>query len=286
MTRHLILLTATALLVVACMLYPFFPGEYDGFAATLFAISHLIAFAGVLLVPLGAIWLALELRDRTRAQGGPSHATTRHRMAIASLAAATLVGIAASLIAFANIGRSLGLALILFCLWIATRLARKLNARRSAGTHAFNPVALYLVVLPLVALIAKFTLVGSASVFSRNRAIDNSAPMIADIERFREAKGHYPRSLVAVHRDYKPEVVGVERYHYEPSGDAYNLYFEHLAAALGTREFVMYNPRDEHEMTSHVEDLLTSTPAELALGRGYHAVHDAGRPHWKRFLFD
>lgn len=56
----------------------------------------------------------------------------------------------------------------------------------------------YIVVLPLVALIAKFTLVGYASVFSRNHAIDNSAPMIADIERFREAKGQYPRSLVAV----------------------------------------------------------------------------------------
>jgi hypothetical protein len=48
----------------------------------------------------------------------------------------------------------------------------------------------------------------------------------------------------------------------------------------------MYNPRDQHEMTSHDMDLVLLTPGELPMHRGYHGVHDAASPHWKRFWFD
>jgi len=92
---------------------------------------------------------------------------------------------------------------------------------------------------------------------------------LSDVERYREANGHYPPSLLSVWQDYKPAVKGVEQYHYEPNGDAYNLYFEHLASQLGTREIVMYNKRDEHQMTSHAMDLLLLKPPGLAVQRGY-----------------
>src|SRR5262245_48970604 len=62
-------------------------------------------------------------------------------------------------------------------------------------------------------------------------------------------------------------------------------FFEHLSFRLGTREFVVYNPRDEQVMTSHNMDLLQRT-GELGLRRGYYAVHDTPHPHWKYFLFD
>jgi hypothetical protein len=39
-------------------------------------------------------------------------------------------------------------------------------------------------------------------------------------------------------------------------------------------------------MTSHAMDLLTLTPTELAVQRGYYAVHSASRSHWKYFWFD
>jgi hypothetical protein len=80
--------------------------------------------------------------------------------------------------------------------------------------------------------------------------------------------------------------MGVRGYHYERSGEAYNLYFEHPAQPFGTREFVMYNKLDQHEMTSHDADLLLHTPAELAMQRGYYEVRETSRPHWKRFWFD
>lgn len=145
---------------------------------------------------------------------------------------------------------------------------------------------LYLVILPLVAAGFKFTLVASAVEFSRNRAIDNGAAFIADIERYHSAHGRYPHSLQSLHEDYSPGVTGVERYHYEPNGDGYNVYFRHLGTALSAWEIVMFNPRGEHEFTSHNADLLQYTREQLSRARGYFSVHDASRPQWKCFLFD
>ena len=64
--------------------------------------------------------------------------------------------------------------------------------------------------------------------------------------------------------------------------------FEQMALAFGTREFDVYNPRDEQAATSHKYDILQLTPEQLALEqtRGHYAVRDGPRPHWKYFLFD
>jgi hypothetical protein len=136
---------------------------------------------------------------------------------------------------------------------------------------------LYLVLLPIIAVAAEF---------SRNRAIENCVGLIEDIERFRNTHGRYPHSLQSLVEDYKPRVVCVERYHYEPSGDGYNVYFKHFAVALDVEEIVMFNPRDEHEFTGHNADILQYPPERLARSRGYFSVRDASRPKWKYFLFD
>lgn len=114
--------------------------------------------------------------------------------------------------------------------------------------------------------------------------IRNSAALIADIEQYRVANGRYPLSIVSVHPDYKPEVIGVKRYYYEASGEAYNLLFEHHSFSLGTVEIVMHNPLDQQVMTSHALDRLQLTPAQLAPDqtRGQYAVRDTSHPHWKQ----
>ena len=80
--------------------------------------------------------------------------------------------------------------------------------------------------------------------------------------------------------------MGVEKYHYEPSGESYNLFFEQPALAFGTREIVMFNPRDEQQMTSHTMDLLEYPLERLNRARGYYASGDAAHRHWKYFWFD
>ena len=145
-----------------------------------------------------------------------------------------------------------------------------------------------MVVVPIAVLLLQLVMAGPATEFSRSRAIRNSAWLIADIEQYRAEHGRYPASLLSVWEDYLPGLIGIKEYHYEASGEAYNLFFEHSNFRFGTREFVMYNPRDEQAMTSHKMDLLQLTPEELVLdrSRGHYAVHDAPHPHWKYFWFD
>lgn len=89
-----------------------------------------------------------------------------------------------------------------------------------------------------------------------------------------------------MNKDYKPGVIGIDKFHYEPRGEAYNLLFEQPATPLGTQEFVVYHPRGEQTATSHAMDLLEYTPETLERARGYYAVHNAPQSNWKYFWFD
>lgn len=266
------------------MLWPFLPGEYDPAAASLSIVAQGIAWAGLLLAPLGLIWLAYEFRNRSKRSGAASGKDAGYWLAMASIGAATTIPLGVAVGAFLNGGIALGIGTVAAWTYCVVKLLAKVRARRTAEMRSFNTAPLYVVVVPLMAFIARIALLGPASEFSRNRAIENSSDLIRDIEGYRDRQGRYPPSLLSVHRDYKPSVVGVEQYHYEPNGDAYNVYFEQLSLVFGTQEFVMYNKLGEHEMTAHKMDLLELSPAEIR--RGYHAVHAASRRHWKRFLFD
>jgi hypothetical protein len=145
-----------------------------------------------------------------------------------------------------------------------------------------------LIVIPCVLTLARVTLLPAAVESSRVRTIEGSAAFIRAIEGYRTAQGRYPLSLASVHDDYDSPTIGVERYHYEPSGQAYNVFFEQPTFPIGTQEFVMYNPLGEQLMIVHNQDLLESSPDAVARERDFHAraARDAGVRHWKYFWFD
>lgn len=215
-------------------------------------------------------------------------AGARYGIAIAALIVSSVVWFLASLSALVTSGRLLGLGAFAFWIYVVWRVWPRLKLLRSATPRPTSGLASCLLVVPVAVLPLQMSLADPATEFSRSRAIRNSAELIADIEQYRAANGRYPASLLSVWEDYLPGVIGIKEYHYEPSGDAYNLFFEQFSFRLGTREFVMYNPRDQQAMTSHKLDRLRLTPEQLALEqtRGHYAVHDAPHPHWKYFWFD
>lgn len=157
-------------------------------------------------------------------------------------------------------------------------------AYRRIKHKSFSALPVYLVFVPGIILIVQLILAAPLTERSRSIAIENSVEMISDIEAYYIKYGQYPASLFGVWPDYSPGIVGISHYHYEPNGEAYNLTFEQprfLLDDFGAREFVMYNPRDEHALESHAARRLT----QPELG-GWYAVHDTGVPHWKYFLFD
>ena len=266
--KDLLRIGAFTAIVILCTFLPFLPGRHDVLAVPLSSMAQAIGTAGLILVPVGALWMAAERVQRL----------ARWRFALRLLAFVMLAAVWAAVILVATVqgGFTLGIVSLACGVFVA----------RKAWSSSSVPT--YLVVVPLVVALVQLTLVDRAVAFSRQRAIRNSAPLIAAIERHRVTNGRYPESLLSVNPDIWPDVIGIAKYHYEASGDAYNLFFEQFTYRLGTREFVMYNPQDKHVMTSHALDILELTPDQLALDRrrGHYALHDGPSPHWKYYWFD
>ncbi len=278
MTVHLLCIAGATALIVLVTLLPFMPGSYDPLSVPLSAMARVSGFAGLLFVPVGALWTASAYWRRLSERD--------YAFAVTALIVGSIVSGILSMAAFALVGLLLGVVTLALATYAVFSMRRRIAILRTARPAWRGAPALYLLIVPLAVFLVQQALVPRAVEFSRDRAIRNAALLIADIERHRAARGTYPSSLLSVWKDYSPSVIGIERYHYEPSGDAYNLLFEQPAADLATREFVVYNPRDEQVATSHAMDLLQYSPEHLERRRGYFAVHETPHAHWKYFWFD
>lgn len=285
MLAHVLCMGALIGLIVLCTLLPFLPGRHDSLAVPLSVLAQMVAVASLLLVPIGGTWLVSTHRDGGSAGSARSRDIGRGHAITATVVFSTVlvvVCLGAAISGELTLGL-LGLVVSLSATW---KVISRLRAANWQTTPASTAAPYYLMVVPVGAVLLQLALVAPGIDFSRERAIRNSVPLIADIERYRVTRGEYPRSLLSVWKDYEPGIVGVSQYHYESSGDAYNLFFEQLTRQVGTREFVVYNPLDEQVMTSHDADILQLTPGELAPRRGFYGVQPTSHPHWKLFWFD
>lgn len=286
MTRHALQIGAITILALASMFYPFMPGTYDRMAVTLSGIAQISAVAGLLLVPLGTVWLLYEITLHRRRRGSVPQAAKRYWFAVCSLAALVVLG-AGVVLASLQAGPSLAIGVLLLSVY-AGRQVFAMKPLHSGAYSGFHPAPMYLIIVPGILATAYFGFLRTAVEISRHRTILGSTQFVSAIEAYHAAHGRYPPSLESVHHDYDPPTVGVERYRYEPHGQSYNVFFEQPTWPIGTQEFVMYNPRDEHMMIVHNQDLLESPQQQVEGERSFHAsrARDAGIRHWKYFWFD
>jgi hypothetical protein len=288
MILHIVRIAGLITLLVLATFYPFLPGKYDTLAMPLSGMAQIFGIVGLLLVPVGVIWLAYELRKRARAKRSLPTKARGYHFALAAVVAASIVALAISFGTFMGISLPLSLLTVGLWIYIGARLLPVLKLLKKAEAQNFNPAPLYLVFIPAVVFIFQLALATPAREFSRNYAIAQSAELRNDIEAFRARHGHYPKFLQAVNKDYHPSIVGIDQFHYAPHGDAYNLFFEQptFLFDFGIREIAMYNERDEHLMMSHAAWILTGASTEMKARQGWNAAHDASSPHWKYFWFD
>ena len=275
------LLAASAIvtLVIAVTFLPFVPGGHDPLAAPLSAIAWALGRVGLLLVPIGGLWLRQSAGHGAREVPPPW-------LVRVTLGTALLMAVMTVLVAFASSG-SLLLAAItgIFMGLLIARVRRRL--RGAEAREPIRPVApAALILAPLVVVVMQSALAAPIAAGARNRAIENAAPLIAEIEQYRSRRGAYPESLFSIWGDYKASVVGIERYHYERHGEAYNVIFKEPALGFGLRQFVVYNPRDAQRVTVHEHDRLLLDEAALdADNAGHTVVQPLAQRHWKAFLF-
>jgi hypothetical protein len=252
------------LLLAGAAVLPFAPGRYDPLAMPLAIAAITVARVGLLLVPVGGSLLLL------RSDAG------RARIAIAAMIVEALVWCAGGL-ALAVHSIALGVAWLALGIYAAWRWQP--GPKALGASRAF---AVTLLLVPPAAVAGQLLALSQVVDASRNRAIARSAAMIADIEAYRARHGAYPDALPSLWGDYRPDVIGVERFHYARAGDAFILYFEQPNVTFGTNEIVVYHPRDDHHFASHDQQLLRFS---IRAG-GWYAAEATGLPHWKAFRFD
>lgn len=276
-------------LLCLIILYPFLPGEYDRVAVGLSTMVQVFAVVGLLFVPTGVLWLVHEIQKQSRRMRNPPVRDRGYSFGLVSVVISLVVAAAVTLVAITGIGLLIGLLTIAIEVFIVARFVARRKVLKKARGEGFNPIPLYLVFIPLVVTLFQLVAAAPATDFSRTYAITHSTELIHDIEVFHATHGRYPNALQAVWKDYSPSVIGIEKYHFAPHGEAYNLYFEQprfLFDNLGTLEFVVYNLLDEQTMISHTAWILTLPPEELGSNQGWYAFQYAHEPHWKSFFFD
>ncbi len=271
---HLAVILGISTLLALCMVYPFLTGRYDRLAVPLSTMAQVFGVVGLALVPGGLLWLIIPRFG--------------FAFSVLTIAVGTCVALVLALFATLSVGNAFGVLTLAAWVYVLVRLIPKLKRLRNAQDRRFQPAPMYMVLLPVVVLGCQLAIAAPVARWSRDRAIVNAGQFIADIEQYHARHGRYPVSLQAQNRDYNPDVIGVEQYLYMSRGEAYNLSFEQprfLLDRFGTREWVVYNPRDEHRVYSHTAWLLP--PPDVAEpSQGWYASGETGYAHWRYFLFD
>jgi hypothetical protein len=260
------------LILILAMLLPHLPGRYDASAATLSFVIQVASYASLLLVPVGLAWIV-----------------SRHRVRLWRRLAFVMAGFIAFVTTVAAVAvNHLALGVILGLITIlgiqAAYRRTQADLQRVDGARSSFPLSLVCIPVVLVGFIT--VALPRAADWSRDRAIQHSAALIAEIESFHERRGHYPLSLQSLNRDVPTGVVGIERFHYEPNGEAYNLFFVRPSISLDASEVVMFNRRDEHRFASHELDILQFDGEPLDRRRGDRRRTILGQAHWISILFD
>lgn len=262
------------LVFVLClaMLLPYLPGRFDASASTLSFVAQVASYVSALFAPIGVAWLIFP--------------RARRLWITLTLGMLTLTGLVVVLAAVAVNQLALGLILGLTMATALRSAHRRLRSGVGEPSSDARWQPAYLVLVPVALIAFRSTAIPRAADWSRDRAIRHNAPLIAEIESFRERRGHYPLSLQSLHRDIPTGVIGLDRFHYQPSGDGYNLYFVRPHVEIDAMEVVVFNPRDEHHFTAHELDLLRYDGEELDLRRGDRRRTALAHPQWISILFD
>src|SRR5688500_10564246 len=83
MLAHVLRITGATAGIILCTVLPFLPGPYDSLAVPLSMIAQLIGLVGLVLVPVGAFWIAAERWSVLRRQ--------RYAFAVVALIAVAVV---------------------------------------------------------------------------------------------------------------------------------------------------------------------------------------------------
>jgi len=268
-SKQIIVLT----LLILGIIYPYFSGDFDRLAMPLSTIIQGFGILGIILSLLGLIWLLMPSKYKI--------------FTIISIYIFGFLIVVFTFFAYLISGILFGISILLILGLLLLKYRQRIIVPFEREAIAFFPI--YLIVLPVSILTVQLLIARPITDWSRDRTISNAKDYVRDIEIFYTRNGYYPKTLQAMYKDYYPNTVGVEKFHYLPFGNSYNLSFEQprfFLDVVGTKEWVVYNPRDEHRVYSHTSWFLLLSPQESEIRQGWYSSADTKHKHWKSFYFD
>jgi len=261
------------ILLIFGIIYPFMSGDFDRLAMPLSTIIQGFGVLGIILSILGLIWLLMPSKNKI--------------FSIISIYIFGFLIVVFTFFAYLISGILFGITIFFVLGVLLLKYRQRIIEPFERERIAFVPM--YLIVLPVFILTVQLLIAKPITDWSRDRTISNAKDYVRDIENFYTKNGHYPKTLQAMYKDYYPNTVGVEKFHYLPFGNSYNLSFEQprfFLDIIGTKEWVVYNPKDEHRVYSHTSWFLLLSPQESEIRQGWSSSVDTKHKHWKSFFFD
>ena len=261
-------LFALNLLIVVCIFLPFIPGPYDKLAFALSGMAQVTGFLGLLLIPFGILWLIQEIKKLAGNNKPLNNWSSGYYYAITATCICTFICLLYALSLLMAVGPSAAVASLAVIIYILYKLIPSIKNLKHSNNKVFNAAPLYLLSIPIIAFTVRLFFIGPASDYSRDYAMKHAEKVITAIENYYAQKGDYPESIDYLYDVPKPSVMGIDEFVYERNGNAYNVSFvqwQHLGA---TREVVMYNKNNEHNV------------------KGHFASYNANQNHWRYYWLD
>lgn len=275
------------ILLLAIIIFPFLPGEYDALSFPLSTSVQIFSGIGLLTCIPAALWFYHAIKHKKDVQN--SAVLKKHKLYIkiyiwTSCFALSIV----ALFTMLGLSRLLGIFLFISLVFFIWFVLKKISHSNTSVFPSFY-IPLRLTMLPVLLLVFQFLVDKPLTNKSRTKAINSSRELIDEIDRYKLKYGKYPLTLNAISKDYKTGVTGIEKYYYTYDDTTYNIYFEQprfFFDQFGTREFVVYNPKDNHLMLSHASWHMLLEPGQFRQRQGWYTSFDTGIPHWRYFWFD
>ncbi|MEJ7738153.1 MAG: hypothetical protein WKF97_12060 [Chitinophagaceae bacterium] len=280
-------LTGINVLFILIILLPFLPGPSNNLVIALSIFGQSAGFFGLLLAPVGMIWILAEARERNRE--APDWRTSYY-LAISTLVIITAICLILVIAAFVNFGIIAGLPGLIPIAFGLQRAVRELKKLRDNAQRRWNSIPFYLLTIPLIAFVSRVYLVAPLSDYSRDFAIQRSQRLITSIEDYKIKEGQYPESIKDLEARHlktisSPFIMGIRPFRYNKINDHYSISFSQWLELGSLEEIVLY---DKNDIRNNLEGpyAIYDYKFDLCRVQGASASHDTGYDHWRYYLVD
>ena len=248
--------------IVVAGLLPFLPGPRNHISHTFSQFVQVIGYVGLVFVPFGLIWLMFEIRNKKGAK--LNHWTSGYYPALLVLTP-IIVFIPIQILRALRFGPFTfdfwPLIIIFLIFGFVFFRIRKLKYKTE---QRFNSTPLFIVFLPLVAILCSETALPKAAKITREEVISKTAPVITALENYKIEHAVYPDRLEDLEGKYISAIpvfrkMGLHTYQYEKSGETFQLSFEQHYHWYAT-EVVAYQKYGHKISKADYENYPTKSP--------------------------